>query len=81
MKLYRKIDKQGYFIEDVLLQDNEEITEDLIETECPQGLYLPKWNGTEWIEGGTAPEHEPPKPTAEERLDELENAILFLMME
>ena len=53
--LYRKIDDNGCFIEDVLLQNNEEVTEDLIKTECSQGFYLPKWNGIEWVEGGTKP--------------------------
>jgi len=23
-----------------------------IETPCPEGFILPKWNGTEWVEGG-----------------------------
>jgi len=52
MKLYRKIDETGLFIEDVLL---ENVTEDekniYIETPCPGGFCKPKWNGTEWIEG------------------------------
>ena len=34
-----------------------------------QGFYWPKWNGTEWVEGGVAPEQtepEPQVPTMEE---------------
>ncbi len=72
MQLYRRIDKQGMFVEDVLLDNipyltetitnedgtTQEITHDTIpnpfyiETPCPQGFYQPKWNDTEWIEGG-----------------------------
>ena len=27
-----------------------------------QGFYLPRWNGTEWVEGGVAPEPTEPEP-------------------
>lgn len=46
----RIIDENGMFIEDTFV---EELTEFTIETPCPQGLYLPKWNGTGWVEGAT----------------------------
>ena len=48
-----------------------------IEDDVPQGFYWPKWNGTEWVEGGVAPE---PVPTAVERIVALEEAIDFLLM-
>lgn len=44
-----------------------------------QGLYLPRWTGTEWIEGGVAPEPVPHDPTVDERLDSLEDVMLFLI--
>ena len=79
MKFFvRIIDENGLFIEDAFVT---ELTEYTIETPCPGGFYRPKWDGTQWVEGGTAPEPQPATPTAEERLNELENAILFLMME
>lgn len=60
MKLYRKIDNEGYFIEDVLLEEipyiydedfNKIYDEHYIGMQVPQGLYKPKWDGTKWIEG------------------------------
>lgn len=50
-----------------------------VEEAPPQGLYLPKWTGTEWVEGGTAPEPVPHDPTVDERLDSLENVMFFLI--
>lgn len=47
----------------------------------PQGLYLPRWTGTEWVEGGTAPEPVPQAPSEAERIEMLENTLLLLMME
>ena len=70
MKLFRKIDTTtGLFIEDVLLMDGFMGNKEFINTEVPQGFYWPKWNGTEWVEGGQAPEPiepEPQAPTVEE---------------
>ena len=71
MKLFRKIDTTtGNFLEDVLfenhptLQDGE-LNPQYIEEAPVQGFYWPKWNGTEWVEGGQAPEPEPePEPQA-----------------
>lgn len=70
MKLFRKINTStGMFIEDVLLMDGFMENDEFIETEVPQGLYWPKWTGTEWVEGGRAPkptEPEPQVPTMEQ---------------
>ena len=46
----------------------EELTEFTIETPCPSGFYHPKWNGTEWVEAGQAPEPTPQEPTEVELL-------------
>ena len=51
-----------------------------IEADVPQGFYWPKWNGTEWVEGGVAPEPVPAVPTAVERIVVIEEAIDFLLM-
>ena len=53
------------------------IGEDIIETPCLIPFYLPKWNGTEWVEGMTQEEIDLLKnvvvePTLEERLNALE---------
>lgn len=62
MKKVIKIDETGLFIEDVLINENEEIPLDCIETPCPNGFYMPKWNGAKWVEGLT-----------QEEIDELNN--------
>lgn len=73
MKLYRKIDNEGLFIEDILLEEipftyDEEFNKiydpHFIETPCYGGFYKPKWNGTEWIEGLTLEEIEEIKNSA-----------------
>jgi len=50
-----RIDTDGLYVEDVLLNDGQETPSDCIEIFCPDGFYKPKWDGTEWIEGGIAP--------------------------
>ena len=80
--ILRIIDKQtGLFIRDDFTYD--EATEIGLDVEPAQGLYLPKWNGTEWEEGATE-EHiasltAPTEPTAEERLEALEGLMLEML--
>ena len=88
----RIIDKQTkLFLRDDF--DFDEETEIGLEVEPAQGLYWPKWNGTEWVEGGQAPEPaepEPQAPTMEEmaialmqtqaELEEAQIALDFLLM-
>ena len=95
MKLFRKIDTTtGNFIEDVLFESEPPFDDgSYISTPVPQGFYLPKWNGTEWVEGGVAPEPtepEPQAPTVEQmaialmqtqtELEEVQTALDFLIM-
>jgi hypothetical protein len=69
MKLFRKINTStGLFIEDALLMDGFMENDEFIETEVPQGFYWPRWNGTEWVEGGVAPEPQPHELAIEELL-------------
>ncbi len=85
MTLYRKIDSNGYFVEDVLL-DAFPVMEDgtpnpyYIDKICPEGLYCPRWTGTEWVEGLTQEEideilNATPQPTTEERINVLVNNV------
>jgi len=48
-----RIDQDGYFVEDVLLEDWMEIPSDCIIHEVQEGLHLPKWDFVElqWVEG------------------------------
>lgn len=79
MKLYRIIDKQGYFIRDDFTFNEE--TEIGLEVEASQGLYLPKWDFEleTWVEGATQEyidslksQAEPQEPSLEERIQALE---------
>ena len=82
MKLFRKIDTvTGNFLEDVLFEshptlEDGELDPQYIDEAPKQGFYLPRWNGTEWVEGGQAPEPtepEPQVPTMEEVAIALKN--------
>ena len=77
----RIIDSNGFFIEDAFV---DELTEFTIETPCPPGFYLPKWNGTQWVEGKTADEiaaiqaDVTVEKTDSERISDLETLVLEL---
>ena len=79
----RILSLDGLFLRDDVVYDAE--IEMAIETESPQGLYRPKWDGEKWVEDMTTDEiealkvSEPPEPTAEERLAGLEQAVLDMM--
>ena len=62
-------------------EGNPQLDPQYVEEAPPQGLYLPKWTGTEWVEGGQAPEPVPQAPSEAERIETLENTLLLLMME
>ncbi len=93
MNIYRLIDENALFVEDVINPQIKEGQEQFfIEAPVPQGFYHPKWNGTEWVEGLTQAQidelkNQPLEPTPEQqemralkkRLDEAENTVLFLI--
>ena len=70
--LYRKIDKDGYFVEDIILQqppiievESKDLDGKIITikqpdptyiAEKPVGLYKPKWLDGKWVEGLTESE-------------------------
>ena len=65
--LLRIIDKETHlFIRDDFTFDEE--TEIGLDVTPAQGLYKPKWDGTQWIETGQAPEPTPQEPTELELL-------------
>jgi hypothetical protein len=51
MRAVSKVDAQGYFVSDVLLEDGEATPQGCIESRPPEGFYSPKWTGSEWVEG------------------------------
>lgn len=60
-------------------EGNAQLDPQYIEEAPPQGLYLPRYLNGVWIEGGVAPEPMPADPTVDERLDSLEDVMLFLI--
>ena len=62
-------------------EGNPQLDPQYVEEAPPQGLYLPRWTGTEWVEGGVAPEPAPQALSEAERIEMLENTLLLLMME
>ncbi|QAT43431.1 hypothetical protein [Aminipila luticellarii] len=84
MKKVIKIDENGLFVEDVIIQDGEKIPTKCIETLCSDGFYKPKWDGSKWVEGLSEEEINAlvniiPEPTEAERLASAEKAIAILM--
>ena len=61
-------------------EDNTQLDPQYVEEAPQHGFYWPKWNGTEWVEGGVAPEPTPPVPTDVERIVAIEEALDFLLM-
>ena len=77
----RIIDKStGLFLRDDISFDEE--TEVGLEVNPAQGLYQPKWDGNEWVEGLTEAEIdaikaniETPQPSLEDKVAELQDVI------
>lgn len=79
MNILRITDFNGYFLRDDFTHDPE--TEITLDVTPAQGLYRPKWDGTQWVESATdIPEPTPPEPTETDRLAVLESAVLDIIM-
>lgn len=77
--MLRIIDKETQlFIRDDFTFDEE--TETGLDIAPAQGLYAPKWDGEQWVEGGEAPEPQSQPPSEEQRLVALEDAIMMLTL-
>lgn len=61
-------------------EGNPQLDPQYVEEAPPQGFYLPRWTGTEWFDGGVAPDPVPPVPPDAERFAAIEEAIDFLVM-
>ena len=48
-----------------------------VEEAPQQGFYLPRWNGTEWVEGGIAPEPTPPQLSTDEKLTQMVEQLVI----
>lgn len=53
MKAVARIDGQGMFVEDVIVEDvvAEALPEGCIESRPQEGFHAPKWTGSAWTEG------------------------------
>lgn len=84
MKKVLRIDIEGFFLEDIILEDDDDITpSDCVEIECPEGFYRPRWDGQRWIEGLTQEEIEELKkqPIPKSKVEILEEEVLQQMVD
>lgn len=51
MRVVAKVDSNGLFIGDVLLEDNAPTPRDAVETRPREGFRRPRYDGTAWTEG------------------------------
>lgn len=80
MRMYRKIDDDGYFVEDIIVSHNRELDPKYyVTSHQPEGLAKPRWDGEKWVEGADAEFieslREVPEPSLEERIAALEKQL------
>lgn len=46
-----KIDTEGFYVEDVLVGDDQELPAGCVGERPPEGLHTPRWTGSGWTEG------------------------------
>jgi hypothetical protein len=46
-----KIDGNGLFLEDVLIEDSAPIPQGCVPSRPPEGFHRPKWTGSAWVVG------------------------------
>jgi hypothetical protein len=72
LKQVFRFDENGYFLEPVILKDNETIPNDCTDGRPPNGLYKPKFVDGAWVHGLTQEEIDAivnvPKPISETEL-------------
>jgi hypothetical protein len=56
MKRVIRIDAEGFFLEDVLIEDDQELPEGCVEDLPAEGFYLPRRVDGNWVEGKTEAE-------------------------
>jgi len=79
--IYRKVDENGLWIEDVNFDFPPVIYDEEMNIipnpqyraeDVPSGFVLPKWNGTDWVEGGVKPAETIHLKTIEEEVVEIQ---------
>lgn len=85
LKKAYKIDVDGFYLEDYIYEEGQELETDIITIEMSQGFIKSKWDGTQWIEGATQEYIDSIKapvtsqPTLEERVASAEEMLTMLM--
>lgn len=79
MRQVYRIDKDGFYIEPILLfKETDIVPDDCVEV-MPPSMYKAHWTGSEWVEAG-----EPPAPSTyrsmEDELQEVKQTLDFLLM-
>lgn len=77
-----KIDQAtGEFIEPVLLKDVSELQDDMVQTKPIDGLFKPKFDGANWVEGMDQSEIDTIKntPIPKSKMEVLEDTVMSLM--
>lgn len=85
MRQVYRIDEQGYFVEPVILRDDEQILEDCTVLELPEGLFRARFVNGEWVEDATSEEIEeltrvPERQPSEVELLQRDNATLLMQV-
>lgn len=52
MRQVHRITDDGFFVEDVILEDGEKTPKDCVEIQAKPGFRWPRWDGKKWVEGG-----------------------------
>ncbi len=50
MRVVSRLDANGLFAEDVLLEDGQDLPAGCVEERPPEGFHAPRWDGSGWIE-------------------------------
>ena len=66
-------------IEQPLLDAEGKVLPDpqFVEEAPPQGFYIPRWNGSKWVEGGVAPEPTTPQLSTDEKLTQMAEQLVI----
>jgi hypothetical protein len=85
MKSVYKIDQEGYFVEQIILNVDDGISADCVEIAPPEGLFKLKWNGESWEEGYSQDEihtltNNPQPPSEIEQLKKQQADLTFTLM-
>lgn len=85
LKQVYKIDSNGFYIEPVIIQDNEPIPSNCVEEMPIKGLYKPKQENGKWVEGLTLEEieavkNQPQPPNEIEQLKKQQADLVFELM-